>query len=157
MGFFEGLFGNSIIKKVEKHNRLIGDIEVLKKQQKVSSEAVLKTYAMKKRNLNNSVDADIAKLTAQIAALKEHRTSQIELLDEERKVTLDRTINDYDRKITSKYNKAKKLEHLIQAEQKNMEDVINPSFEKESNDTQKAINACNYCETKKTATKKTSK
>lgn len=154
------LFGNSITKKVEKHNRYIGDIEVLKKEQKVSSEAVLKSYASKKRNLNNSVDAEIAKLQAQIAALKEHRTSQLELLEEERKVTLDRTINNYDRKITSKYNKAKKLEHLINAERENMEDIINPSFEKSNtNDTQKAVNACAYCgETKtKSTTKKTSK
>ena len=156
MGLFETLFGNSITKKVEKHNRLIGDIEVLKKEQKVSSEAVLKSYATKKRNLNNSVDADIARLQAQIAALKEHRTSQLELLEEERKVVLDRTINNYDRKITSKYNQAKKLEHLINAERENMEDIINPSFEKSKEaSTVNAINACT-CVNKST-TKKTSK
>lgn len=151
MGFFEGLFGNSIIRKVEKHNKLTGDIEVLKKQQKVSSEAVLKAYAVKRRNLNDVADADIARLQAQIASIKERRTAQLELLEEERKVTLDKTINDFDRKITNKYNKAKKLEHLINAEKANMEDVINPSAS--ASDTNKAVSSCNYEATKTTKTK----
>ena len=159
MSLLDLLFGNGITKKVEKHNRLIGDIEVLKKQQKVSSEAVLKSYASKKRNLNNSVDADIARLQAEIAALKEHRVSQLELIEEERKVVLDKTINDFDRKITNKYNKAKKLEHLINAERENMEDIINPSFERtKENDTIKAVNNCTCAnKTTTTTTKKTSK
>lgn len=157
MGIFETLFGNSITKKVEKHNRLIGDIEVLKKQQKVSSEAVLKSYATKKRNLNNSVDADIARLQAEISSLKEHRVSQLELLEEERKVMLDKTINDFDRRITNKFNKAKKLEHLINAEKANMEDIIKPAFGTAAEDTQKAVNACSYVEANKTTTKTNSK
>lgn len=154
------IFGDSIVRNVERHNKLLGDIEVLKKQQKVSSEAVLKSYATKKRDFINSVDSEVSRLQAQIASLKEHKVAQLELLDEERKVMLDKTINDYDRKITSTYNKAKKLEHLIQAEKANMEDVINPGISGEvPSDTSKAVNACSYCEPKKanTTTKKSSK
>lgn len=153
------IFGDSIVKNVERHNKLLGDIEVLKKQQKVSSEAVLKSYATKKRDFINSVDSEVSKLQAQIASLKEHKVAQLELLDEERKVMLDKTINDYDRKITSTYNKAKKLEHLIQAEKANMEDVIKPSLvDNTPSDTNRAIVATST-ETKvtKTTTKKTSK
>jgi hypothetical protein len=39
---------------------------------------------------------------------------------------LDETINEFDRKIVNKTNKAKKLGYLVEAEQKNIEDVINP-------------------------------
>lgn len=117
---------NSITAKVERKQKLLGDVEVLKKQQKVESEKILKDFDAKKIDLNDSIQAQINALQAQIASLKNHRLAQLDLLDEQRKVALDKKINDYDRQIISKQNKAKRLARFIDAEKQNMEDVMNP-------------------------------
>jgi hypothetical protein len=46
------------------------------------------------------------------------------IIDEKKKVTLDKVINDFDQKITSKRNQAKRIGHLIGAERLNMEDIL---------------------------------
>lgn len=157
-----GFFGNSITRKVEKYNKLMGTVEVLKKQQKVNSESVLKAYAVKQADLTNSVNAEVARLQAQINSLKDHKKAQSELLEEERKVAIDKTINDFDQRIANIKNRATKLMHLIEAEKKNMEDVINPTpINAPSTSTLKVVTTVepNVVKqvTKKKPTKKTSK
>ena len=44
------------------------------------------------------------------------------------KVDIDKAINDFDRRIVNKQNKAKKLGYLIDADRKSEEDAINPSL-----------------------------
>ena len=48
------------------------------------------------------------------------------MLDEQKKVAWDKVVNDFDAKIMSKQNDVKKLSRFIDAEQKNIDDVINP-------------------------------
>lgn len=121
------LFGNSVVRKVEKKKKIEGEIEVLKKQQKVEIENVIKTYDQKKANLNDTTNAQINSLQAQIAALKANRETQTNVLNEEKKVEIDKATNEYNQRITSKTNQAKKLGYLIEAEQKNLADVISPN------------------------------
>ena len=123
---FEFVFGNSITRKVEKRRRMIGEIEVLKKQQKVKCEEILKTFAQDKADLAAKTDAEINSLQAQILSLKEHKKTQTALLDEREKVVIDETINKFDQMIVNKQNQVKRLNRYIDAEQKNIEDVINP-------------------------------
>lgn len=126
VGMFEFVFGNSITRKVEKRRRMIGEIEVLKKQQKVKCEEILKTFAQDKADLAAKTDAEINSLQAQILSLKEHKKTQTALLDEREKVVIDETINKFDQMIVNKQNQVKRLNRYIDAEQKNIEDVINP-------------------------------
>jgi hypothetical protein len=121
---FTSIFGNSITKMVEKQKRVLGEIEVLKKQQKVESEEVCKDFADQKTSLCDAIDANIQALQAQISSLKEQKKTKCALLDEKKKVTLDKVINDFDQKITSKRNQAKRIGHLIGAERLNMEDIL---------------------------------
>ena len=120
------LFRNNIVMKAEKQRRIVGEVEVLKKQQKVEVEKTTKQYAAKKVNMENTIDAQIASLEAQIASLKNSKKAQAELFAEELKVALDKVINLYDRKIVNKTNQAKKLGYFIDAERRNQEDVLNP-------------------------------
>lgn len=120
------LFGNSITRKVEKKKRIDGEVEVLKKQQKVQCEAVIKDYDERKQAVIDSINAQIVSLEAQIEALKTSKESRCALLDEERKVALDKTINEYDLKIVSRQNESKKLSHYIDAENRSIQDVITP-------------------------------
>lgn len=121
------IFGNTITKKVEKKNKIEGEVEVLKKEQKVAVEAVMKDFDEKKQEVVDSVDAQIVSLEAQIASLKTSKVTRCNLLDEHRKVALDKTINDYNIKIVQKQNEAKKLGHYIDAENRSIQDTINPS------------------------------
>lgn len=122
---FEVLFGNTVVRKTEKKKKIEGQVAVLKKQQKVESEKVLKDFAAKKTNSTDIINAQITALQAQISSLKETRKSQLEILDEQCKVEYDKVINDFDRKIVSKQNQVKRLGHFIEAEIKNQEDVLN--------------------------------
>ena len=117
--FLDFLFKNNVIRQVERKQKLEGEVEVLKKQQKVESEKIIKDFAAKKIALADSIQA-------QIASLKNQKTAQLELLDEQKKVTLDKKIHDYDNQIICKRNKVKRLIRFIDAEQQNMQDVINP-------------------------------
>ena len=123
---FDFLFGNSVIRKVERKRKLEGEIEVLKKQQKVEIEKISKLTDEKKANLADSIDAQVAALNAQINNLKKQKVTQQDLLDEQRKVEIDKKVNDFNQKITAKQNKVKRLGHFIDAERKNQEDALNP-------------------------------
>lgn len=120
-------FGNSITRKVEKKKRIEGEVEVLKKEQKVAVEATIKDYDERKQAVIDSVDSQIVNLKAQIEALETSKTTRCNLLDEQRKVAIDKTLNDYDIKIVNKQNQAKKLGHYIDAENAAIQDTINPT------------------------------
>lgn len=120
------IFGNSITRKVESKKRIEGEIEVLKKQEKVKSEATVKEYTSKKTLTIDSINAQIINLRAQIKNLEQQKQDKEEMFEKELKVAIDKVMNDYDRKIIAKQNKAKKLGYYIDAEQRNIEDVINP-------------------------------
>lgn len=120
------VFGNSITSKVEQKKRIEGQIEVLRKQEKVECERVIKDFTARKEQLENDTNTEIARLKAEINRLNTNRDAQLVLFAEQQKVMLDETINEFDRKIVNKTNKAKKLGYLVEAEQKNIEDVINP-------------------------------
>lgn len=119
-------FGNPVVRKEEKRQRIVGEVEVLKKQQKVEVERITKEYAVKQANTVDAIDAQIGSLKAQIASLNQEKKDKVNILAEELKVEIDKTINDYDSKIIAKKNKAKKLGYLIDAERKSEEDAINP-------------------------------
>lgn len=125
--FFDRFFRNDITKNVEKKKRIEGQVEVLKKQQKVSCEAVINDFDCKKTSLIDSTNAQINALKAQIASLGTNKDKQCALLDEQKRVALEKTINDFDQKIVSKQNQVNRLIRYIDAEQKNMEDVISPN------------------------------
>lgn len=124
--WFLSLFGNSVVRKVEKKKRIEGEIGVLKKQQKVEVENIIKLYDQKKADLSDTTAAQINALQAQIAALKANKETQTNLLNEEKKVAIDKVTNKLDQQIVSKTNQAKKLGYYIDAEQKNLADVISP-------------------------------
>lgn len=123
---FEFIFGNTITRKVESKRRIEGEVEVLKKQQKVRSEATLKDFNTKKVLALDSINAQINNLKAQIKNLEQQKKDKEEMFDKELRVAIDKVMNDYDRKIINKQNKAKKLGYYIDAEQKNIQDVITP-------------------------------
>lgn len=123
---FEFIFGNSITRKVESKKRIEGEIEVLKKQQKVKAESTVKEYNSKKALTIDSINAQINNYKAQIKNLEQLKKDKEEMYDKEMRVAVDKVMNDYDRKIIAKINKAKKLGYYIDAEQKNIQDVITP-------------------------------
>ena len=146
-------FGNSITWKVEKQKRIEGEVEVLKKQQKVEVERITKENEAKRKATVDQINAEIAQMQANIASLKQSRTDKIALSAEELKVSVDKAINDYNRKIVNKQNKAKKLGYYIDAEQRNIQDVINP--EQPNAPTSKSIRILNEdTENTKKTTKK---
>lgn len=123
---FEFIFGNSITRKVESKKRIEGEIEVLRKQQKVKAESTVKEYNSKKALTIDSINAQINNYKAQIKNLEQLKKDKEEMYDKEMRVAVDKVMNDYDRKIIAKINKAKKLGYYIDAEQKNIQDVITP-------------------------------
>lgn len=123
---FEFIFGNSITRKVENKKRIEGEIEVLRKQQKVKAESTVKEYNSKKALTIDSINAQINNYKAQIKNLEQLKKDKEEMYDKEMRVAVDKVMNDYDRKIIAKINKAKKLGYYIDAEQKNIQDVITP-------------------------------
>lgn len=124
--WFISLFGNSITSKVEKKKKIEGDVEVLKKEQKVKTEETIKDFEVRKATTLDSITAQINSLKAQIKNLEKAKEDRAEMLDQELKVEIDKVINSYNRKIISKQNQAKKLGYYIDAEQKNIQDVIDP-------------------------------
>ena len=123
---FEFIFGNSITRKVESKKRIEGEIEVLRKQQKVKAESTVKEYNSKKALTIDSINAQINNYKAQIKNLEQLKKDKEEMFEKEMRVAVDKVINDYDRKIINKINKAKKLGYYIDAEQRNIQDVIKP-------------------------------
>lgn len=123
---FEFVFGNTITRKVESKKRIEGEIEVLRKQQKVKAESTVKEYNSKKALTTDSINAQINNYKAQIKNLEQLKKDKEEMYDKEMRVAVDKVMNDYDRRIIAKINKAKKLGYYIDAEQKNIQDVITP-------------------------------
>ncbi len=123
----DNIFGNSIVRKVEKKRKLESELEVLRKQQKVESDSVVKKQNVRKAELVSSTESEINMLKARIAALKANETAQCKLFDESLKVELDKVIMEFNLKIINKSNKIKKLGHLIEAEKMSIQDVIEPS------------------------------
>lgn len=118
------IFGNPVVRKVERKKRIEGEVEVLKKQQKVEVESITKDYEVKQSSTIDSINAQIGSLKAQIASLNKAKEDRVNLLREEMKVAIDKTINEFDRKIVAKQNKAKKLGYLIDADRNSEEDAI---------------------------------
>ena len=121
---FETLFRDSITRKVEKKRKLEGEIALLKKQQKVKSEAVIKDYDKKRVEMVNNINAEITAYKANIDTLTTSISVQSGILEQEKKVELDKVINDFDQRIIAKQNKLKRVINFIEADKKNMEDVI---------------------------------
>ena len=87
---------SKITRMVERKERVSGQVEVLKKQQKVASESLIKECEAQKVALANSIQAQIANLKAQIETLKIHEKTQCAAYDQKLKVDLDKIINTYD-------------------------------------------------------------
>ena len=123
-----GIFKTSITSKVEKLKKLQGKVEVLKKEQKVGTDSVIKAYDVKQSELKNAIDAQIANFKAEIKSLEAHKKAQFELYNQERKVAIDKTINEYNAKIVNVTNQITELMHLIEAERKTEEEVVRPAM-----------------------------
>lgn len=123
---FDIIFSSLITRRIQKKQKLEGQVEVLKKQQKLASEKIIKEYDLKKQNLKFNTDSEIAECEKQIKELNAEKERQDYLLAEQQKVELDEVINKYNQKITSKKNSIKKLTHLIDAERQSQEDILNP-------------------------------
>ena len=124
--WFDSIFGNSVIRKVEKKKKLEGQLEVLKKQQKVEVEKVSKESDEKKASMIVYIDSQINAHKASITTLENQKKTQQDLLDEQKKVEIDKCTHNFDRKIVSKMNEIKRLGHYIEAERKNQDDALNP-------------------------------
>lgn len=122
------IFGNPVVRKEERRQRIEGEVEVLKKQQKVVIEGITKDYSVRETSTIDSINAQINSLKAQINSLNKAKEDKVAILREEMKVDIDKAINDFDRRIVNKQNKAKKLGYLIDADRKSEEDAINPSL-----------------------------
>ena len=124
--WFDSLFGNSVIRKVEKKKKLEGQLAVLRQQQKIEAEKISKETEKKKADLVCDIDAQITSYEASINNLKKQKKTQQDLLDEQKRVEMDKKIHEFDRKIVSKVNEIKRLGHFIEAERKNQDDALNP-------------------------------
>lgn len=124
MSIINRIFGNDVVSKVEKKEKIEGQIEVLKKEQTVKFENKVKEYETRKTNTGNSIEAQINNLQAQIRSLRANKDSQIELIQKELTVELDKIVNKYSQKITKKENAKNRLANLIVAENKNLTEVI---------------------------------
>lgn len=122
----EKLFKTNIQRYVEKKNKLENEIEVLKTQQKVKSETVIADFESKKTQFQNNVDAQIATLQNQIENLKVSKVTQVTAFEKERIVELKKVDNEFDAKILARQNEVKKIANLIDKEQKDMRDLVNP-------------------------------
>lgn len=133
------IFGNSITAKVERKKKIDGEVEVLRKQEKVECERVQKDFNAQREMLTNQTNSEIARLKAEIKRLENNKDTQFKIIDEQQKVVIDETIKEFDRKILNKINKSKRLEYFIDAEQKNIDDVINPQSPNAPTPTKKKI------------------
>lgn len=123
---FDIIFSSLMTRRIQKRQKLEGQVEVLKKQQKLASERKVKEYDLKKQTLKLNTEQQIAEYEKGIKELKSEKERQDYLLAEQQKVELDEIINRYDQKITKKKNDIKKLGHLIDAERQSQEDILNP-------------------------------
>lgn len=137
---FDKLFKTNFQRHVERKARVENEIEVLKTQQKVKTENVIAEYNSKKTQHENNVDAQISALKNQIENLKVSRKTQVEAFEKEKIVALKKVDNEFDAKILAKKNEVKKLTNLIEKEQKDMEDFVNPEKSNAPKDNRKILN-----------------
>lgn len=123
---FDFLFKTRLQRHVEKKSKITNEVELLKTQQKVKSEAVISDFDSKKAQHQNTIEAQITALQNEIENLKVSKAAYIASLDKERVVELNKVDNEFDAKILFKQNEIKKLNNLIEKEQKDMRDLIQP-------------------------------
>ena len=120
------IFKNKITRMVEKSKRIEGEIEVLKKQQKVKCENAMKYNEAKKADFTNTTNATIASYKAAIKIAESSIKTECEKYDQECRVEVDKIMNDYNSKILAKSNELNRTKNLIEAENKNNIDVMKP-------------------------------
>ena len=137
---FNFLTKSPIQRSVEKKNKLMNDIEVLKTQQKVRYENIIADFESRKTQYSNNTDAQIAALQNQIANLKVLKVTQIQAYEKEKTVALKKVDNEFDQKILNKSNEVKKLANLIEKDQKDMQDIMEPTKSNAPRDNRKVLN-----------------
>ena len=137
---FKFFMKSPIQRSVEKTNKLQHDIEVLKTQQKVKYENIIADFESRKTQYSNNTDAQIAALKNQIANLEVLKITQIQAYEKEKTVELKKVDNEFDQKILEKTNEVKKLGNLIQKEQRDMEDIVEPTKSNAPKDNRKVLN-----------------
>ena len=120
------IFKSKITRMVEKSKRLQGEVEVLKKQQKVKVENELKECESRKTQYTNTTNATIAAYKASIKSAELSIKAECSKYDQECKVEVDKIMNEYDSKILAKLNELNRTKNLIDAENKNNMDVMKP-------------------------------
>lgn len=134
------LFKTSIQRHVERKAKVENQIQVLKTQQKVKSENVVSEYNSKKVQHENTIDAQIAALENQIENLKVSKTTQVEAFEKEKTVALKKVDNYFDARILEKENEVMKLANLIDKEQKDMRDLVQPKKSNAPKDNRRILN-----------------
>ena len=112
----------------------------MKTQQKVRSENVIADYNSRKVQHENNVDAQIAALENQIENLKVSKTTQVEAFEKEKTVALKKVDNYFDARILTKENEVAKLTNLIEKEQKDMRDLVQPKKANAPKDNRRILN-----------------
>ena len=137
---FDKLFKTNFQRHVERKARLENHIELLKNQQKVKTENVIASYNSRKTQHSNNVEAQITALKNQIENLKVEKKTQAEAFDKEREIAIKKVDNEYYSKILAKKNEVKKLTNLIEKEQKDIGDFVNPEKPNAPRDNRKILN-----------------
>ena len=86
MLFNFNIFGNTLTRRVEKKKKIEGEIEVLKKEQKVHFERAIKNANARKETLNNEIENSILLYQTKIKELQSQKERQNFLNDEELKL-----------------------------------------------------------------------
>lgn len=120
------IFKNKITRMVEKSKKIEGEIEVLKKQQKVKSENAMKANKAKQLDFTNTTNATIESYKAAIKIAESNIKTECDKYDQECRVEVDKIMNDYNSKILAKMNELNRTKNLIEAENKNNMDVMKP-------------------------------
>lgn len=136
----EKLFKTAFQRHVERKAKVEKQIELLKNQQKVKSENVIAEYDSKVTQAKNNIDAQITALKNQIENLKVAKKTQTETITKEREIAIKKLDNEFDAKILAKKNELKKLTNLIEKEQKDMADFVNPERANAPKDNRKILN-----------------
>ena len=90
----------------------------------MKSEKIMTEYKAKDENFKNNADAEINSLKARIKTLEQEKLTNEKVLEQEKRVELDKIFHDYDEKIINKKNLVNRLNNFIGAEKKNMQDAI---------------------------------
>ena len=77
---FDIIFSSLMTRRIQKRQKLEGQVEVLKKQQKLASERKVKEYDLKKQTLKLNTEQQIAEYEKGINELKAEKERQDYLL-----------------------------------------------------------------------------